>query len=244
MYPGSLEAVTHTLDQDWLATVKMTVVDDDGNPVGEATVSGSWKNGSGEISCTTNDRGQCDLTSDLLEEKDITFTIETITHDTATFNPNRNLDPDGNPYGRSIKIKKPKHDEVQQEEPISEEPTAETTPAPTEEPAVEPTPEPTAESTPTPTEEPTADSAPAPTEEPTVEQISEPAEKPTTEPTPAPTEEPAVEPTPEPTAESTPELKEESAAEPTPEPTEEPTAESTPEPEEEPAAESTPEPTD
>jgi hypothetical protein len=244
MYPGSLEAVTHTLDQGWLATVKITIVDDDGHPVGEATVSGSWKNGSGEVSCTTSESGQCSLASDLLEKNDVTFTIESIAHDSATFNPNRNLDPDGNPYGRSIKIKKPKHDEVQQEELIPEEPTveptpeptAESTPAPTEEPTVEPTPEPTAESTPTPTEEPTAESAPAPTEEPTVEQISEPTEKPTAEPTSEPTAEPAV----EQTSEST----EQPTAEPTSKPTEELSAESTPELKEEPAAEPTPKPTD
>jgi hypothetical protein len=161
MYPRSLEAITALVDQGWRATVTVMVADDEGNPVAEATVLGFWKNGTGEESCTTNGNGQCDLTSDLLEKKDVTFTIEEMTHASATFNSNRNLDPEGNPYGRSIKIKKPKDDEVQSEALISEEPTA------TEEPTVEPTPAPMEESTAETAEEPTAE--PTPTEEPTAE---------------------------------------------------------------------------
>jgi hypothetical protein len=190
----------------------VTVVDEHGNAVSEATISGNWykdiKETLGEGACLTNSSGQCSLSTGLIgKDKDkLTFSIEEVAHDTLIFNPNRNFDPNGNPIGRSLELKRPK-DNITPTPVISPTVTITATselPTPTVEPA-SPTPEAA-----TPTPEP-----PSPTPEaatPTVEPASPTPEAatPTVEPA-SPTPEAAT-PTPVP-ASPTPE-----AATPTPVP--------------------------
>jgi protocatechuate 3,4-dioxygenase beta subunit len=98
---------------EWWSTVTVTVVDDDWSPVADTTVVGTWKNGfSGPASCTTDSSGQCSVTTPLInvQNKQVIFVVDDMEHDIFAFYPNRNLDPDGNPRGRSLKVVKPNAD--------------------------------------------------------------------------------------------------------------------------------------
>jgi hypothetical protein len=63
----------------WNANVKIWVVDQDGNPVAYATITGTWSNGaSGNATCMTGASGHCTVTKADLKKKDISsvdFTV-------------------------------------------------------------------------------------------------------------------------------------------------------------------------
>jgi hypothetical protein len=236
MYLDSVEAETYKDQGQWWTEVTVKVVDRDGDSVSGATVRGFWKKGSGQESCTTGDDGQCSLVSDLLKKKKVTFIVEGIEHGRLSFHPQHKLDNEGNPPGRSAKIKQPKHDRNQPwpgynlaSERATEPVVEPTEPAVIDEPTPEATPDPTEEAPPEPTAPgPTEPSNPEPTEEATPDPTDEPAPEPTEEVTPEPTEELTEPPDLEPTEEAT------------PEPTAEPTEEATVEPNDEPPAEPAP----
>jgi protocatechuate 3,4-dioxygenase beta subunit len=99
--------------EQWWATTTVTVVDENWNPVDGAKVKGSWSRAfTAQQSCTTDSTGQCDLTTGLINvsQKDLTFIVDEIEHPVLAFYPNRNINPDGDPMGRSLKLKVPKND--------------------------------------------------------------------------------------------------------------------------------------
>jgi hypothetical protein len=105
MHVADLDGASSNNGGTWTAVVTIRVVNNNGVPVQNATVSGSWSNGaSGSAVCVTNSSGACDVSvSDIPKRtKDVTFTVSNITHTTLTYNPAANNDPDGDSNGTTI----------------------------------------------------------------------------------------------------------------------------------------------
>jgi PKD repeat protein len=91
----------------WNATVVITVHDDNDNPVANASVSGSWSAGAnGSGSCTTDAAGTCSITKNNVKSNvsSVTFTVDTVSHATFTYQASDNHDPDGDSDGTSIVV--------------------------------------------------------------------------------------------------------------------------------------------
>jgi hypothetical protein len=95
----------------WYTTVTVTVLDDDQTPVGQATIRGLWNGGDlGGAECVTDGSGQCSLTSDKLNSQkysDLSFTVDSVIHDTLTYEPADNSDPEGDSDGTTIIVNRP-----------------------------------------------------------------------------------------------------------------------------------------
>ena len=90
----------------WTAVVEVTVVEDGGGAVLNATVRGVWKDGTSGV-CTTDGAGTCSLELGNLRRKSITFTVNSITHTSLTYDPGSNTDPDSDSNGRVITVSRP-----------------------------------------------------------------------------------------------------------------------------------------
>ncbi len=109
MHVGDLDGFSTNLGKMWTATVTATVHDASDNPLDGATVDGTWSGGySGTASCTTSG-GQCQVTSGSIRKKikNVTFTVNTITHNPLTYDSAANHDPDGDSTGASITVSNP-----------------------------------------------------------------------------------------------------------------------------------------
>lgn len=110
MHVGDLDGDSSPFGRSgWTATVAITVHDANEHAVGDATVSGTWSDGySGDASCTTDAEGQCTVATDRIRksESSVTFTVDTVTHDTLTYDAGANHDPDEGEDGTSITIYK------------------------------------------------------------------------------------------------------------------------------------------
>ena len=94
----------------WNATVTITVVDQDSNPVANAVVSGSWSNGvSGTGDCQTDSSGQCSITRRFVRNtsSSVTFTVTNVNADGYSYDSGANGDPDGDSNGTVIVVNKP-----------------------------------------------------------------------------------------------------------------------------------------
>ncbi len=111
MHVGDLDASTSTgRGGKWNATVTITVHDSGEALVADATVNGSWSNGtSGSGSCVTNASGQCSVTRNNIRRNanSVTFTVTSVTHASLAYAPGDNHDPDGDSDGTVIVIGKP-----------------------------------------------------------------------------------------------------------------------------------------
>ena len=90
--------------------VSITVVDANGSPVVEATVSGGWdRDNASTVSCTTDSNGQCSLTSSTFDGKtgSVMFTVSGVTHGTFSYDAANNTDSDGDSDGSSITVSQP-----------------------------------------------------------------------------------------------------------------------------------------
>jgi hypothetical protein len=77
--------------------------------VANATVNGSWSNGtSGTGSCVTNASGQCTVSKNNLggNVSSVTFTVTGVTHANNTYQSGANHDSDGDSNGTSIVVAK------------------------------------------------------------------------------------------------------------------------------------------
>lgn len=91
----------------WQATVTILVVDNNGTPVSNATVSGSWSNGtSGSGNCVTNGSGVCSISRGSIHNrnKSVLFTVTNVSHASLSYNPAANTDPDGDSNGTVIEV--------------------------------------------------------------------------------------------------------------------------------------------
>lgn len=78
----------------WNATVMITVVDNSNTPLANATVSGDWSGGmTGTAACITDANGQCTVFSGTIHQNQssVTFTVSSITHASATYDPTVNI---------------------------------------------------------------------------------------------------------------------------------------------------------
>jgi len=94
---GGLSGATSVSNNDWSATITITVVDDSDNPVQGATVTGSWSVGTGGTTCTpTSASGTCSITSSALRRTggsavpSVTFTIGAISGTDVTYDGSAN----------------------------------------------------------------------------------------------------------------------------------------------------------
>ncbi len=74
--------------QRWTANVFAQLVDNLGNPVANATISGNWGGGaSGSASCISDASGQCAMSKPNLKSSvtSVSFTVSTVTHATLVF---------------------------------------------------------------------------------------------------------------------------------------------------------------
>jgi hypothetical protein len=94
----------------WNATVTITVHDVGHNPVSGATVNGTWSTGvSGTGSCLTDILGECNIIKSNIKSSvsSATFTVDTVSHSSALYQPSANHDPDGDSNGSSIAVLRP-----------------------------------------------------------------------------------------------------------------------------------------
>jgi len=92
----------------WEAAVIVTIHDANETIVSGATISGSWSNGtSGSGSCSTDGTGQCNITKANIKGNvsSVTFTVDTVSHDSMAYQPSANHDPDGD--GNSVTVWQP-----------------------------------------------------------------------------------------------------------------------------------------
>jgi PKD repeat protein len=84
----------------WKAIITVTINDEDGNPVSNATVFGEWSGAaSGKVSGMTGSGGTIKFTTDKMKDgNSVTFTVVDVTHDTYSY------DPDANHNGNSITV--------------------------------------------------------------------------------------------------------------------------------------------
>jgi PKD repeat protein len=102
MWIVDLDGSATSVRNSWTATTTIVVEDTDG-PLADVTVTGSWSNGSGATSCTTDAAGTCSMKSSSLNKKttSITFTVNGLTR-TGWF-----YDSTQNAVSPSITIQKP-----------------------------------------------------------------------------------------------------------------------------------------
>ena len=84
----------------WKTIITVTITDEDGNPVSNATVDGEWSGAaSGRVSGMTGSAGTIELSTDKMKDgNSVTFTVVDVTHDTLFY------DPDANHNGNSITV--------------------------------------------------------------------------------------------------------------------------------------------
>jgi len=76
----------------WQAIATITVVDDLGNPVSNATVSGDWGTRvSGETTCVTDAMGVCSMSSDKIKYYNVIFYVVGVTHDSLDYDSGANV---------------------------------------------------------------------------------------------------------------------------------------------------------
>lgn len=111
MHVGDMDGTSWKLNKKkWKASVTIAVHDADHDPVVNATISGSWSGGySSSASCTTDGSGQCSVTTGVISTKKsgVTFTVNSVSHGTFTYQPSDNHDPDGDSNGSQITVYKP-----------------------------------------------------------------------------------------------------------------------------------------
>ena len=111
MHVGDLDGISapSTLWK-WRAEVTITVNGSNENPVTGATVSGEWSGGTkGISSCTTDEMGQCTVTSWQIKnsEGEVMFTVDNVTHAVLTYMSAQNRDPDEDSDGTAITVNRP-----------------------------------------------------------------------------------------------------------------------------------------
>ena len=108
MHVGDLEGLAVNVGHgNWQARVTITVHNSTHGPVSNATVTGSWGgNFTGMSSCVTNIAGQCTVSTGDIRNRNrtVTFTVNTVTHGSLTYNSKANHDPDGDSNGTAITV--------------------------------------------------------------------------------------------------------------------------------------------
>lgn len=90
----------------WTAVVVVRILDDQGDPVPDVVVEGTWSRGGG-ASCTTGDTGRCRVRERDIPKrvKQIGFTVDDV-RGPLPYDPDANTDPDGDSDGTSITVRR------------------------------------------------------------------------------------------------------------------------------------------
>ncbi len=114
--PPPATAMIHVADLDskasggkrgWRTSVKILILDSDGNAVSKADVSGTWTLGT--FSCTTKGNGKCRVRSGNIDlgTSEVMFQVNEVSHSTMKYDSGANTDPDGDSDGTVIKVVNP-----------------------------------------------------------------------------------------------------------------------------------------
>jgi PKD repeat protein len=106
LHVGDLDGQSSVVNKKkWAATVFVTVLDESGAPVPNATVEGSWSTGL-LSSVTTNADGLATVSSGTVDNgvASVTFTVTNIVHASLGYDPDANTDPDGDSSGTAIVV--------------------------------------------------------------------------------------------------------------------------------------------
>jgi len=108
---ADLDAVAeHQARNRWSASVTITVLDSDQEPVADAQVTGNWNAKHTDVpTCWTDSAGRCSLTSRQLHKRmsSVQFSVSTVDHDTLVYDAGANTDADGDSDGTRIMVYKP-----------------------------------------------------------------------------------------------------------------------------------------
>lgn len=110
MHVGDLDGLGIDVGGAWQGTAFISVDDDAGNPVADAIVEGTWSNGAaGTFNCKTDATGRCHILTGVLSKsvKEVTFTVDNVTHAQLTYQPTDNDDLDGDSDGTTITFSRP-----------------------------------------------------------------------------------------------------------------------------------------
>jgi hypothetical protein len=108
IHVGDLDG-TSSGNNNWSATVTITVHDAGHAPVAGATVSGTWSAGSpSSASCTTNSSGVCNVSVSGIPRRtsSVRWTVTNVTATGRTYQSSANHDPDGSSNGTFINVPK------------------------------------------------------------------------------------------------------------------------------------------
>jgi VCBS repeat-containing protein len=106
MYVGDLDGASIVVNKrKWAATVNVYVQDDSGSPVSNATVEGTWNNGT-RSTAITDGAGMAIVSSGNVDKSlaSVLFAITNVTHATLSYDPNANTDGDDPPDSNGMAI--------------------------------------------------------------------------------------------------------------------------------------------
>ena len=114
MHVGDLDGLGLKLSKgNWEAEVTIAVDDNGEGPLANATVSGTFTQNGSPVSvkvCVTNASGVCTVSSGQMPSKKgkdpATYTVDSVTHASFTYDQPSNHDPDGDSDGTSIEVSK------------------------------------------------------------------------------------------------------------------------------------------
>ena len=104
---GDIDQAVKKQSSLWTATVTIEIHGGSHAPLANATVRGSWTDGS-TASCVTNGAGRCSLTLPGIarSQSSVRFTVSSVTH-ALGYEPDNNHDPDADSNGITIIVKRP-----------------------------------------------------------------------------------------------------------------------------------------
>lgn len=95
MHVADLSATSVNDGRTWTAMVTILILDDQGNPVDSATVSGTWKGSvNTAANCTTGADGTCTVSVSGIHKRNssVSFTVDIITHAMLTYSASDNIE--------------------------------------------------------------------------------------------------------------------------------------------------------
>jgi PKD repeat protein len=107
LHVGDLDGMSVSQKNTWTASVTITAHDSSHGVIANATVGGSWNDGS-TSACTTSASGQCTVSRSGIHKtvSSVLFTVTSVARPTFVYKPADNHDPDGESNGTTITVPK------------------------------------------------------------------------------------------------------------------------------------------
>jgi TolB protein len=108
IHAGDLDGASTSMQNRWTATVSVVIHDRSHGGVPNATVIGSWNDGS-TASCTTNASGQCAVSMSGIPKNthSASFSVANVTRSPFLYTRPANHDPDGDSNGTTVSVSRP-----------------------------------------------------------------------------------------------------------------------------------------